>query len=91
MIPQGGDFQYTNAHMNFDSSDRLIESFNAKFQNVTLMYSTPSEYVNALNEVKTEWPVNEHDMFPYADKEDTFWSGYFSSRALSKRAIREGS
>lgn len=35
--------------------------------------------------------MNENDLFPYADKEDTFWSGYFSSRALSKRAIREGS
>lgn len=45
LIPQGGDFQYTNAHMNFDSSDRLIESFNERFHNVTLLYSTPSEYI----------------------------------------------
>lgn len=30
-------------------------------------------------------------MFPYADKADTFWSGYFSSRALSKRNIRAAS
>jgi hypothetical protein len=29
-------------------------------------------------------------MFPYADKNDDFWTGYFSSRANSKKQVRDG-
>jgi lysosomal alpha-mannosidase len=48
-IPMGGDFSYGNAHLNFKSMDRLIEYFNSKVANVTLMYSTPSDYLKAIN------------------------------------------
>lgn len=44
----GFDFYYQNAGMNFWSMDNLIEYFNANYANMTLLYSTPSEYVDAL-------------------------------------------
>jgi len=38
-----------------------------------------------------EWPVRYDDMFPYADKKDDYWTGYFTSRALAKRMDRVAS
>lgn len=29
-------------------------------------------------------------MFPYADKPEDYWTGYFSSRAGAKWQVREG-
>jgi hypothetical protein len=48
MIPMGGDFAYSNAMLNFLSTDRLISYFNSHYENVTLIYSTPSEFLDAL-------------------------------------------
>ena len=36
------------------------------------------------------WPTKYDDMFPYADKMDDYWTGYFTSRANSKIYIRNG-
>jgi hypothetical protein len=48
MIPMGGDFAYANARMNFWSMDNLVRYFNSHYDDVTLIYSTPSEYLDAL-------------------------------------------
>ena len=29
-------------------------------------------------------------MFPYADGDRDYWTGYFTSRALAKRQVRDG-
>ena len=87
----GEDFKYANAKKNFRSMDRLIKFFNNKYTNVTLVYSTPSEYINALNRMDKKWPVKYDDMFPYADNNSSFWTGYFTSRATDKEYIRTGS
>ena len=47
-IPWGCDFTYENAHMNFMSTDRLIQYFNDHVPNVTLIYSTPGTYLDAI-------------------------------------------
>jgi len=50
MIPFGCDFSYANARTGFKNMDRLIEYFNKNSgSNITLMYSTPGQYLNALN------------------------------------------
>ena len=71
--------------------DKLIKYFNEHTENITLMYSTPSKYFEALNAENIEWDVLYDDMFPYADQPDAFWTGYFSSRANDKEYIRRGS
>lgn len=48
MVTMGCDFTYQNAKLNFLSVDRLIEYMNAHMQNVTLFYSTPGMYLDAL-------------------------------------------
>jgi len=44
-----------------------ISYFNEKYDDITLLYSTPSEYIDALKEVEVQWPVRYDDMMPYAD------------------------
>jgi hypothetical protein len=63
----GGDFSFMNSKMNFNSMDNLIEYFNSKVSNTTLIYSTPSEYLDAITALNISWPTNYDDMFPYAD------------------------
>jgi hypothetical protein len=90
MFPIGGDFRYINAHLEFKNADRLINYINSNYPNVTLLYSTPGQYIDALYNANITWPVRYDDMFPYADKPEDYWTGYFSSRAGAKWQVREG-
>ena len=85
MIPFGGDFAYGNARINFASYDRLLSYFNSHYSDMTLLYSTPSEYLDAVIAEDITWPTRYDDMFPYADMPDDYWTGYFTSRPNSKR------
>jgi lysosomal alpha-mannosidase len=50
LVPFGCDFTYANARMNFEQMDKLIRYFNEhNTANITLMYSTPGAYIDALN------------------------------------------
>lgn len=87
-IPWGDDFAYSNAHLTFGPLDALIPYFNEHYEDITLMYSTPSQYIEAIKKESIDWPVRYDDMFPYADKPDDYWTGYFSSRADKKEEDR---
>lgn len=91
LITMGCDFTYGNAHWNFKSLDALIKAFNSRYDNVTLIYSTPNTYLDALNKENIVWPTKYDDMFPYADEPTCYWGGYFTSRANDKGFIRKGS
>jgi len=86
----GDDFNYMNAKMYFKSMDRLITHFNDKYDDITLIYSTPSNYIDTISKLDHTWPTKYDDMFPYADNENSFWTGYFTSRANDKEYIRRG-
>ena len=58
---------------------------------MTLMYSTPSNFVDAIKTLNVTWPTKYDDMFPYADSSTSFWTGYFTSRPNDKSYIRRGS
>lgn len=68
----------------------MIKYINAKNPNVTLMYSTPSEYLDALYQSGIEWPTKYDDLYPYATNYNDYWTGYFSSRPYAKKYIRDG-
>ena len=78
LIPMGCDFAFGNARMNFKSTD------------VTLIYSTPGMYLDALKTQEIAWPTNYDDMFPYADQKEDYWTGFFTSRANAKSEVRFG-
>ena len=92
IIPWGCDFTYSNPRVNFGQMDSIIKFVNQiNKKNITLMYSTPSEYLDAIEAQNLKWPVKYDDGFPYSDMPNEFWTGFFSSRAGSKKMIRDTS
>ncbi len=47
-------------------------------------------YMEAIRKQNLSYPVKSDDMFPYADNDNEYWTGYFTSRANSKGQAREG-
>jgi alpha-mannosidase len=91
MWPCGSDFEYQNADHWYHNLDKLIHYVN-KNGTINLMYSTPTVYVNAKHAetVKKDmkWEVRSDDIFPLADNDHNYWSGYFTSRPALKRQVR---
>jgi len=72
----------------------MIKYFNQGLgleNNIELIYSTPSMYIDAIAAENIEWPTKYDDLFPYADNRDSYWTGYFSSRANDKGYMRRAS
>ena len=40
-----------------------------------MFYSTPSRYLDAVNQAGLSWTVKEDDFFPYADHPWSYWTG----------------
>ncbi|KAH7577124.1 hypothetical protein JRO89_XS01G0209000 [Xanthoceras sorbifolium] len=55
---------------------------------VNALYSTPSIYTDAKYASNESWPKKTDDFFPYADRANAYWTGYFSSRPAIKRYVR---
>lgn len=88
----GCDFSHVNASINYHEQEELISYWNKHFSDeIEIIYSTPSRYVKALesenNEVK--WPIRKDDFFPFADDQDAYWSGFFTTRPILKKFERE--
>ena len=96
MMTMGSDFQYENAHLWFKNMDKLImhtrEYVAANGHNITLEYSTPTRYLDAVyaasEKKQLAYTVKTDDFFPYADNPFAYWSGYFTSRPALKRYVR---
>lgn len=70
--------------------DRIIKYVNSNNKvNITLRYSTPSEYLDALKKDGVIWPTKYDDGLPYSDNPEDFWTGYFSSRPTKKKMTRD--
>jgi hypothetical protein len=58
-----------------------------------LEYSTPSRYFDALAELQRRnvhvWPLYTGDFLPYANNEDCYWNGYYSTRPALKADVRQ--
>jgi hypothetical protein len=81
----GDDFQYMQADQNYAQMDRMINYINAKYgDKYRLKYSTPSEYIAAVSKHNVKWPIKYDDGFPYSDKGNSYWTGYFTSRPVFK-------
>ncbi|CAN8256400.1 unnamed protein product [Cochlearia groenlandica] len=87
MFTMGTDFRYQYAQTWFRQMDKLIHYVNLDGR-VNALYSTPSIYTDAKHKLNEAWPLKTEDYFPYADRINAYWTGYFTSRPSLKRYVR---
>ncbi|KAK6127825.1 hypothetical protein DH2020_038427 [Rehmannia glutinosa] len=87
MWTMGTDFKYQYAETWFRNMDKLIHYVNQDGR-VNALYSTPSIYTDAKNALNESWPLKSDDYFPYADRINAYWTGYFTSRPALKGYVR---
>jgi hypothetical protein len=57
-----------NAAQNFENMDNMISYMNENYSDkYNFIYSTPSQYVDAVAAYEVEWPTKYDDMFPYSN------------------------
>ena len=86
----GEDFHYADARMWYKNIDKLMKYINARPEyGVKLIYSTPGIYTKEINDLKATFPTKNDDFFPYADRQNAYWTGYFTSRVAVKGFVRD--
>ncbi|KAI8529281.1 hypothetical protein RHMOL_Rhmol12G0213400 [Rhododendron molle] len=87
MWTMGTDFKYQYAHTWYRNMDKLIHYVNQDGR-VNALYSTPTIYTDAKYAEHQSWPLKTDDYFPYADRLNAYWTGYFTSRPGLKGYVR---
>ncbi|XP_076234438.1 alpha-mannosidase 2 isoform X1 [Calliopsis andreniformis] len=94
LAPLGDDFRYTH----FTEWDAQYKNYQMLFDymnqneklNVQIRFGTLSDYFDAIREKHNlnEFPSLSGDFFTYSDRDDHYWSGYYTSRPFHKRLDR---
>ncbi|KAK9108609.1 hypothetical protein Syun_024620 [Stephania yunnanensis] len=71
-----------------DRVDAFVAAAMSQDGRVNALYSTPSIYTDAKFAANQSWPLKTNDFFPYADRINAYWTGYFTSRPALKRYVR---
>lgn len=94
LVPLGDDFRY----MDQDEWEAKVTNFNKLFDfinnepsfNVQAKFGTLQEYFDDVHAEKRidDFPTLSGDFFTYADNNDNYWSGYYTSRPFHKHLDR---
>ena len=99
LVPHGDDFRYSSGVEWDDQLGNLEKLMTYMNQNldmhIDVQFGTVSDYFNALEKDKIyisndlkNFPSFSGDFFPYNDRGDQYWTGYFTSRPLFKHMAR---
>jgi len=91
LVPFGDDFKFKAADRQFGNMDKIIAYVNSNpsAYRMRIQYSTLSDYFSAVAAANVPFPVIQGDFFPYADNEDSYWTGYYTTRPLLKAKSRK--
>jgi alpha-mannosidase II len=102
LVPLGDDFRYDREiewDQQFKNYTLLFNYMNSKKEwNVHARFGTVQDYFNEVhsamskfdqNDVDGHFPVLSGDFFPYTDRNDEYWTGYFTTRPFLKGVSRD--
>uniref|UniRef100_A0A0K0ELU2 Alpha-mannosidase n=1 Tax=Strongyloides stercoralis TaxID=6248 RepID=A0A0K0ELU2_STRER len=95
-IPLGTDFSYSNNNEwknVYENYKVIINNINNSPElNMHVQFGTLNDYFNAndksINEENIHIPIITGDFFTYSDRNEEYWSGYYTSRPFYKRFDR---
>ncbi|VDO91932.1 unnamed protein product [Soboliphyme baturini] len=97
LVPLGDDFRFGHSSewtLHYTNYKALFEYMNSqKDFNVKAQFGTLDDYFASVAEElqqkqNIKFPVLSGDFFTYADRDDDYWSGYFTSRPFHKALDR---
>lgn len=101
LVPLGDDFRYdrsTEWDQQYKNYQMLFEYMNGqKSWNVEVRFGILQDYFDEVAKVviesgknsKAYFPSLSGDFFPYTDRDDEYWTGYFTTRPFGKMLSRE--
>ena len=95
LIPLGDDFRYRSiqeADAQYDNYSLIIDYINKNVDNVDIQFGTLSDYFQTIMYDKSrrfDPPILKGSFFTYSDREQDYWSGYYTSRIFDKALDRQ--
>jgi hypothetical protein len=91
IAPLGDDFRYQSlqeADSQYENYQKIFDYLNKNVPGVSIQFGTLSDYFRAAMGT-FDPPILKGSFFTYSDREEDYWSGYFTSRVFDKALDRK--